>query len=745
MDPDLAAAVDWASRSEPETFWTRLFMLACYAAAGVCLYRSIREGCRTSLKCALGQVCVFAGFAVAFWFVESWAHHRTGFYLYSATFADGVSRIPFERVVAPGVVNECTQLVARLGEALDATRIPLSIVLMEASLTYSAMWTARLLGANLVVQPLVAALVMLDIDLLLDPVLATAHDCSSGAPLPTSGFGLGFWRWYVDPRHTEAAQFFGIPVFNYAAWFAAPLLLVAATNLAGPFVRGWLLPWWRKEVSKGTPSGWEGLTLLAMAGAVACMFMITPDTLSRAQQWAILAALVALSLALVFARPGRYQFGHRHDPMLTFPVIVGLLIPTVPFVSEGFFVEESELIPVAVLGIAFGSFLIWLPYRGAMRGFCKRMMDVDRFVRLHYFGFTAMLVLLGAATVRSDPDQWLIGGLLLVAVCFHVHGYLLNDVIDLELDRKQPLRRNDPLVRGAVSREAALALALVQIPLAALITFHMQASPRAWAALGTAFTLSIVYDKWGKKCRVPPLTDLVQALAWGALVVYAALIANPDTELLDLRERTLPLLAFGVGFILLINGIHGGLRDLRTDLAYGRKTTAIFLGGQPAWEGSGSPAESSRRIAIFAFAVQTAMFLPSFEFLLRDGGAFDAIWHGFAWAGMSGLFVVSSWILWRVVKPLEPKRGWWISTHIFVLLLGPLVLYLASEVPSLAFKIVVLFVFFVPLALQVGVLERVIVWIDRERAGTREREPVPQPPLRTPPPGPWPPGPFQAP
>ena len=60
MDPDLARAVDWATRAEPEIFWTRLFMLACYATAGVCLYRGIREGSRTSLKCALAQVFVFA-------------------------------------------------------------------------------------------------------------------------------------------------------------------------------------------------------------------------------------------------------------------------------------------------------------------------------------------------------------------------------------------------------------------------------------------------------------------------------------------------------------------------------------------------------------------------------------------------------------------------------------------------------------------------------------------------------------
>jgi 4-hydroxybenzoate polyprenyltransferase len=695
----------------------------------------------------LGQVFVFASFAGVFWFVESWAHHRTGFYLYSASFSDGVPRIPFGRIVGPGVVNECTQLVSTLGHALDAQRIPLSIVLMEASLTYSAMWTARLLGANLVVQPIVAALVMLNIDLLLDPVLATVHDCTSGAPLTAAGFGLGFWRWYVDPDYTEAAQFFGIPIFNYAAWFAAPLLLVGLTNLLGPFARGWLLPRWRRQVTQDAPAGWQGLTLLVIAVAVVCMFIITPDTLSRAQQWAIMAGLVGISLVAVFARPGRYEFGHGHQPTLTFPVIVALLIPTVPFVAEGFFVEDPKLIPLGIFSMAFGLFLIWLPYRAAVRSFTERLIDVDRFVRLHYFGFTATLVLLGAATVRTDPDKWLIGGLLLVAACFHIHGYVLNDVVDLELDRRQPLRSRDPLVRGAISREAALAFALVQVPLAALITFHMKAEAHAWLALGIAFALSVVYDKWGKVCPVPPLTDLVQGLAWGSLAVYAALVANPNVGLVELRDRALPLLAFGVGFIFLINGIHGGLRDLWNDLTHGRRTTAIFLGAEPAWEGRGAPAQSSWRVIFFAFAVHVAMFLPSFEFLRRSSGSYDGSWHELAWVGIGSLFVLSSWVLWRVVKPVEPRRGWWISTHIFVLLLGPLVLYLTSNVPSPVFKVVLLSSVLVPLALQVGALERLIAFVDRRQDIARRSGRVPEPPrpVPAPPPGHVPPAPPRSP
>jgi 4-hydroxybenzoate polyprenyltransferase len=734
-----------ALTAEPEIFWTRIFMATCYAAAAVCLYRAMREGYRTSFKCALAQVLVFTGFAGAFWFVESWAHHRTGFYLYSATFSDALPRIRFDALVPAGVVNECTKLVGALGPKLQTQGIPLCIVLMEASLTYSAMWTARLLGANLAVQPLVAALLMLDIDLLLDPVLATAHECSTGAPLASSGFGLGLWRWYADPASTEAAQFFGIPIFNYAAWFAAPLLLVSFTNLLGPFVKGWLIPRWRRQLDEDAPAGWEGLTLLVMVIAIACMFAITPDKLSRAAQWGLLGGGVMFALAFVLKCRSRYEYGHSHDPTLTFSVIVAFLVPVVALFSRGVFVEAPWLLPVGIFSIGFGLFLIWQPYRDAMRSFCERLKDGDRFVRLHSLGFRWMLVLLGAATVRPDPDARLMLGLLLVAVCFHIHGYVLNDVIDLDVDRTQARRRQDPLVRGAISKEAAFAFALVQIPLAALIGFHMQLGTWAWCALGAGFALSVVYDKWGKLCPVPPLTDLVQGLAWGSLVLFGIFAATPEASYLDVRERALPLLAYGVGFIFLINGVHGGLRDLSTDLRCRRRTTAIFLGGLPSWEGPEVSAESSWRVVSFAFGVHTAMFAPSFEFLWRDVGHYDGGWRGAAWAGIGGLFFISSYLLWRVVKPLERRRGQWISAHIFVLLLAPLALYVTSNVTSEVFKIVVLACFFVPLALQQRALDLMIGFIERRRAAAKAaaRDRDARLPASVPEPGPggWPQGP----
>ena len=52
------------------------------------------------------------------------------------------------------------------------------------------------------------------------------------------------------------------------------------------------------------------------------------------------------------------------------------------------------------------------PYRRAIRSFCDRIGFIDRFIRLHYFGFTSMLALLGAGLVRAKPEKGTVGGLL---------------------------------------------------------------------------------------------------------------------------------------------------------------------------------------------------------------------------------------------------------------------------------------------------------------------------------------------
>src|SRR5262249_55276918 len=134
----------------------------------------------------------------------------------------------------------------------------------------------------------------------------------------------------------------------------------------------------------------------------------------------------------------------------------------------------------------------------------RRLTDgiiaADRFVRLHFLFFTALWPVLGAASVRQSFTKSELAGLLAVICGFHVYAFVLNDVVDLPIDRTNPERRQDPLVRGAIPRGSALTIALLQPVLTAGITMWVGGSVRAQATLLACYAFMGAYNVWGKRC-----------------------------------------------------------------------------------------------------------------------------------------------------------------------------------------------------------------------------------------------------
>jgi 4-hydroxybenzoate polyprenyltransferase len=197
-------------------------------------------------------------------------------------------------------------------------------------------------------------------------------------------------------------------------------------------------------------------------------------------------------------------------------------------------------------------------------------------IRGSALGFTLLLPLLGAASTQRELPVAQVPALLAVALAFHIFAYVLNDVADLWLDRTEPLRADSPLVRGVLSRRAALALAWSQPPLAFAFALQAGADTAALAMLGHAFLAMTSYDLYGKRCPWPLATDAIQATGWCALALFGAWTGAPV-----LRADTVWLLCYIFLYVLQINGIHGGLRDLANDYRRGARTTAIWLGARP--------------------------------------------------------------------------------------------------------------------------------------------------------------------
>ena len=203
-----------------------------------------------------------------------------------------------------------------------------------------------------------------------------------------------------------------------------------------------------------------------------------------------------------------------------------------------------------------------------------RVRDLFRYFHTAIFGFTAVLPFIGAGTAVGTVTGWKIGGLLATAVCYHIFAYLLNDLIDLPLDRTQPSRAEYPLVRGVVTVRQTWILTVAQLFLLLLLWGLMAGNGRSSLYLCWAVGGMTIYNLWGKRSPLPPLTDLVQGSSWGALILYGASVVGEPSP------QTWTAVGFMIVYILLVNGINGSLRDLKNDYEFGAKTTAIWLGAR---------------------------------------------------------------------------------------------------------------------------------------------------------------------
>ncbi|HEX8645792.1 MAG TPA: UbiA family prenyltransferase [Thermoleophilaceae bacterium] len=301
---------------------------------------------------------------------------------------------------------------------------------------------------------------------------------------------------------------------------------------------------------------------------------------------------------------------------------------------------------------------------------------VTQICRTALLGVTFAFVLLGAASADGrDPGSLV--AILVTAVAYHVAVYAWNDVIDLPLDRTQPRRATSPLVRGVIGPRAVAAFATACGALALALAAAEGRDALLWMA--GALGLLAVYNVAGKRLRASPLSDVVQGAGWAALVAYAASAAGSPSD------DTLWTCVYTVLAIALINGVHGGVRDLPTDHAAGARTTAILLGARPL---PGGGARVSRALAVYGFAVQAAMIGVLLAGLAAGGGAAVLARMGLTLTG--GALAVA--LLAYGLAQAGGERSWVAGLlHLLLVLVLPVVLVADRLDTTLAVLFAVLF------------------------------------------------------
>ena len=197
------------------------------------------------------------------------------------------------------------------------------------------------------------------------------------------------------------------------------------------------------------------------------------------------------------------------------------------------------------------------------------------FLRFEYLSVAVIFPLIGSATSTTQLTGFQLLGILGGAFAFHIYVSLLNDIIDLPLDRTNPVRADYPLVSGRISLSTALFITLIQIPIAAAVIYWQSGSTTAYFAMALAFGMMTIYNIWGKRSPFPPAIDVIQGIGFSSLALYGAALTGGLTPLSWLT------FALGVLWMVIIN-LLGGLRDLHSDLAFGVNTTPIYFGMRPS-------------------------------------------------------------------------------------------------------------------------------------------------------------------
>ncbi len=237
----------------------------------------------------------------------------------------------------------------------------------------------------------------------------------------------------------------------------------------------------------------------------------------------------------------------------------------------------------------------------------NRWRTLITFLRFEYLAVAVVFPLAGAATAGVPLTGFHLLGILAGAFAYHIYVSLLNDIIDLPLDRTNPARAGYPLVSGAISLGTALVITLVEIPVAAGIIYWQGGSPSAYGAMALALGMMTIYNVWGKRSPFPPAIDVIQGIGFASLVLYGAALTGGVTRLSWLG------FVLVIVWMVLINFL-GGLRDLHSDLAFGVKTTPIFLGVRPAGKEEAIPTFSR----YYGYALQV---------MLTIGGLLVVIWN----------------------------------------------------------------------------------------------------------------------
>jgi len=201
--------------------------------------------------------------------------------------------------------------------------------------------------------------------------------------------------------------------------------------------------------------------------------------------------------------------------------------------------------------------------------------DYIEITRLFNMGLTGVAPVLGALAMWNEGTLtplklvilFIIGGLA------HSYGFVLNDIIDIKVDKLSKDLTARPLVQGSITRKRAAFFAVFCMIGSFLLSLVFFSELRSYIFLFIilllAYFFATVYDIASKKY---PGMDLFVAGAVFFLILFGASTIGTPTTLAYI------VALIGGLQVLFMNMINGAIKDIDHDKAGSANTIAIRLG-----------------------------------------------------------------------------------------------------------------------------------------------------------------------
>jgi len=204
--------------------------------------------------------------------------------------------------------------------------------------------------------------------------------------------------------------------------------------------------------------------------------------------------------------------------------------------------------------------------------------DYVKLLRLPGLGGLATPTLFGAISA-GVTDIRLLALVFLIGAFSVIFGFVLNDYVDVEVDRQTSELYERPLVKGTISKKTALVICIISLVGAYLTIFLLfYGSPitesriLAVVCISVAWILGSLYDFYSKKIVG---SDFLVATSEFLLVLFGALAVTQGNTI-NVITWIIALLTFNQ--LLYMNAVDGGLKDADHDYKQNVRNIAGALG-----------------------------------------------------------------------------------------------------------------------------------------------------------------------